>query len=120
MIGMRDLILRSICDDISFTLNLHNILHIPSNKNNLFSLGRWETEGHKAILADRNIHLILHNGRTVVCGPKTRNNLYKLSFTHAQNNEPIDYSLNTSTPLPTWEWHRHFGHVAYVLGSSDL
>ena len=47
-------------------------------------------------------------------GPKMCNNLYKLSFTHVQNNKPIDYSLNASAPLPTWEiWHRRFRHVAY-------
>ena len=113
-IGMGDLILRSECDGISFMLKLHNVLHIPSNKNNLFSLGRWESNECKAILADGNIHLILGDGRTLARGPKTRNNLYKLTFTHAPTNDPIDCSLNASTPVPTWEiWHRCFGHVAY-------
>ena len=35
-------------------------------------------------------------------------------FTHVPTNDPIDCSLNTSAPLPTWEiWHCCFGHVAY-------
>ena len=113
-IGMRDLILRSECNGISFILKLHNVLYIPSNKNNLFLLRRWESNGHKVILADGNVHLLLGDGRTLVCGPKTCNNLYKLIFTHALIDNPIDCLLNASAPLPTWEiWHRCFGHIAY-------
>ena len=35
----------SICNRQKYLLQLENVLHIPSNPHNLFSLGCWDTSG---------------------------------------------------------------------------
>jgi len=40
--GRGTVVLESKCDGLTHVLRLRNVLHIPSNMNNLISLGKWE------------------------------------------------------------------------------
>src|ERR1700730_12380286 len=44
-IGRGTVTLISKCNGIDWTLKLENVLHVPGQKNNLISLGRWDKAG---------------------------------------------------------------------------
>lgn len=62
------------------TLRLENVNHIPSNKYNIFALGRWDSQGRKYKAS--NGELTLYNGRNdpVLKGHKISSNLYKFNI----------------------------------------
>ena len=106
--------LRSECDNKTYILELHDVLHIPDNRNNLLSLGRWETAGCSYIACDSTLSLLTKEGKPVARGAKVRNNLYKMMFKHAPETAHSDCTFNTASPSQTWEtWHRCFGHIGY-------
>ena len=43
-IGKGTVVLRSECKGYMHTLHLNDVLHVPNNKNNLFSIGCWEEQ----------------------------------------------------------------------------
>ena len=45
VIGHVTVTLISNCNGVNWTLRLENILHIPGQKNNSISLGRWDKAG---------------------------------------------------------------------------
>ena len=49
VIGRGTVILISNCNGINWKLKLENVLHVPGQKNNLISLGRWDKAGGRAI-----------------------------------------------------------------------
>src|SRR6202041_3153013 len=46
VIGRGTVILISNCSGVNWTLKLENVLHVPGQKNNLISLGRWDKAWH--------------------------------------------------------------------------
>jgi hypothetical protein len=44
-IGCGTVVLISNCNGINWKLKLENVLHVPGEKNNLISLGRWDMAG---------------------------------------------------------------------------
>ena len=37
--------IQSYCDGHTYTLQLQDVLHVPGNRNNLISLGQWDSDG---------------------------------------------------------------------------
>jgi transposase InsO family protein len=109
--------LESECGGTKYILELHDVLHIPTNKNNLLSLGRWDAAGSEYKSKGGVMTLITKDGRTVATGHKVINNLYKMQVTvrTAKDNAPIGAQTFAATePLESWEtWHKRFGHVSY-------
>ncbi len=101
---------------ITHTIHLHNILYIPSNHNNLFSLGRWLTNGGD--FSGYDLTLISKAGKSITKGTLTANNLIKLRSRYAtdsKNNDAIHAtSSSTTLQLKGWDtWHCCFGHIGY-------
>jgi len=99
---------------------MENILYIPSNPNNLFSLGRWDTAGGQYTGGGGAIILITKDGKSIACC-KISNNLYRMKLTIRKPGSLIAKSMTvtpqsylTSEPAQSWEtWHKHFGHISY-------
>ena len=113
--------LESIYKNDKYLLRLENVLYIPSNRNNLISLGRWDDAGGRYTGGGGGIIFITKDGKHVVKGTKIDNNLYKMKVSIRKPGATIS-KLTTCTPQtfqatePTqsWEiWHRRYGHVGY-------
>jgi len=61
-----------------FTIHLHDILYMPRNRNNLFSLRRWLAKGRD--FSRQDLALISKTGKLITKGTLTSNNLIKLCF----------------------------------------
>ena len=102
-------------------LQLHNVLYIPNNKNNLIALGKWDKNRRKFKGENGTLTLIATNGVPVAQGSKVGNNLYKMRVAIRDTKEitpraiqtnPHIFSLNG--PVQNWEtWHKRFGHTSY-------
>lgn len=109
--------LYSECEGITYSLTMENVLHIPKNKNNLISLGRWDREGRSYQGGEGRLTLFNANGIPVARGNKVKNNLYRMRLAYERKmkektNENVTYAAHTKSP--TWEiWHKRFGHISY-------
>jgi len=113
-IGQGNIKLKSKCDGWTYILKLKNVLHVPKNRNNLLSLGKWETNGRSYNACNGTLSLLTKERKPVTKGAKISNDLYKMTFMHAPRTLHSDHAFSTATPLQTWEtWHRRFGHVRY-------
>jgi len=118
VIGRGTVFLLSRCDGYMNMLQLNNVLHIPSNRNSLLSLGNWEENdcsihAHKGILC-----LTFSKGKDIVCGQKIINKLYMMSFRLMDQSTPTNVAFNAvyiaTDPTPSWEtWHQRYGHIGY-------
>jgi hypothetical protein len=70
--------LESKCEGRKFVLQLDNVLYIPTNRNNLLSLGRWEASGRKYIGEGGKITMINERGVPVATGNRIKNHLCKM------------------------------------------
>jgi Pol polyprotein/gag-pre-integrase-like protein len=105
-----------------YILRLKNVLHIPTNKNNLISLGKWDTAGGRYIGGGGKIILEDKHKTAVAIGMKIDNNLYKMKLKTCipcENNIKTSsqhlqaYTMTESTQ--NWEtWHKRYGHVGYT------
>jgi len=97
------------------TLNLENVNYIPSNKYNIFALGRWDNNGRKYQASGSELLLIDRQGIPVLKGPKIASNIYKFHLKlHAITNKTKMYMLSCEESKQSWEtWHHRFGHVSY-------
>ena len=67
----------SECDGKPYVLQLNNVLHVPKNRNNLLSLGRWEAQHKRKIhIDDGRLTLQTNDGTSVAQGKRLGNNLY--------------------------------------------
>ena len=106
--------LQSECDGKTYILELHDVLHVPDNRNNLLSLRRWETAGRSYTARDGILSLLTKEGKPIARGAKVRNNLYKMTFKHVPETAHNNCAFNATSSSQTWEtWHRRFGHVGY-------
>ena len=76
-IGRGTVTLISNCSGVNWTLKLENVLHVPGQKNNLISLGRWDKAGGTYQGGDSKITLITKDGKRVAEGIRLNNFLYK-------------------------------------------
>ena len=107
-----------------YVLRLTDVLHIPSNRNNLLSLGRWDDAGGTYRSDAGVLKLAVKTGTVIATGRKIHNHLYKMMVRVSdkrQNEEPSQaltnkYQIFLSEGSPeNWEtWHRRFGHVSYT------
>ena len=114
-IGRGSILLHSECDGNIHTLQLSNVLHVPSNQNSLLSLGCWEERtGRSILIKDGKMTLYTRDGIPVAKGIRLLNKLYQMSFTIAPASTTAITSFNATTSAPSWEtWHKRFGHVGY-------
>ena len=70
--------LLSTYDCHDYILKLENVLYIPTNRNNLISLGRWDKAGGRYIGGGGALTLITKDGTSVARGTKIENNIYKM------------------------------------------
>ena len=72
--------IQSECDGKIFNLQLKDALHIPGNRNNLISLGRWDANDRKFIGHKGKITLISSKEKADARGIKVSHNLYKMQI----------------------------------------
>ena len=111
--------LESNVDGQMYNLKLKNVLYIPSNNQNLISLGRWDNSGGHYTGGGGKIILVTKDGKQVAKGRKVNNNLYKMDLSVRH----INQTTTVTTPnifiaqesLQSWEiWHRRLGHIGYT------
>jgi len=112
--------LKSTYNGHEYILELKNVLYIPSNRNNLISLGRWDKAGGHYAGGGGVLTLITKNGISVARGTQIENNLYKMEVaTCAPGAKFIKEEMNPQSfivcePAQSWEiWHKRFGHIGY-------
>jgi hypothetical protein len=116
--GRGTVLLEASCDGHKYNLRLEHVLHIPENKNNLLSLGRWAAAGGTFANTGGTLRLTTKGGKTIAEGMRKENNLFKMLVkvreqhkTHPVNAEA---AFATAERLESWEtWHKRFGHVSY-------
>ncbi len=98
----------------SYPIHLCDVLYVPGNRNNLFSLRHWIAKGSDFL--GRKLTLISKQGDCIVNGTLTTNNLIKFRFCYAKRetcSRDVTYPALTK-PVLSWDtWHRCFGHIGY-------
>jgi len=115
-VGQGTVELISVYNSQKFILCLTDVLHVPRQKTNLISLGRWDASRGHYIGGKSGITLMTKDKTPVAFGRKLWNNLYKMKVTLHKPAEGLETTLETfmTQDIPTWEtWHRRFGHVGY-------
>jgi hypothetical protein len=111
--GRGDVDVYTTIDGKTHTIHMRNVLYVPGNRNNLFSLGRWLAKGGD--FSGQSLTLISNKGIPISKGTLTANNLIKLrlQFTKIDADLPhADTSYPASEKLKTWDvWHCRFAHV---------
>ena len=72
--------LESRYNNKTYILRLENVLYIPTNRNNLLSLGKWDAAGGRYIGGGGQMILQNENGTAIATGTKINNNLYKMKL----------------------------------------
>jgi hypothetical protein len=103
-----------------YILQLEDVLYIPTNRNNLISLGRWDKSGGRYTGGGGALTLITKDGTAVARGTQIENNLYKMKVAFRQPNaklkmvKTIPQCLLIHEPVQNWEtWHKRLGHISY-------
>ena len=86
--------LESECNGVTYLLKLEDVLYIPTNRNNLISLGRWDNAGGCHMGGKGTLTLIAKNRKHVAIGRRINNHLYKMNFTMQNASE-----LKGTTPV---------------------
>ena len=123
--GCRTIYLTACHGETRTTLKLEHVNYIPTNKYNIPSIGRWETNGRGCTLWDNAIMLHRKDKSPVIEGRKVATKLYHFSFLLCHIKKKPTYSFSATKPTQTWEtWHRRYGHISYSglkkLYSSNL
>ena len=114
--------LESRYNNRTYILKLENVLYIPTNRNNLLSLGKWDAAGGKYIGGGGKIILKDSDNKIVADGTKIENNLYKLKLktripckSHFNTNKMISQTYQATEQTQNWEtWHKRYGHISYT------
>ena len=89
-----------------YVLRLLDVLYIPGNMYNIFSLGRWTDTGGEVIFKNGTVSLITESKKCAAQGTRMKNNLYKMRFTIRKP---------TVATMHSWEtWHKRYGHIGYA------
>jgi hypothetical protein len=75
--GQGTVLLESQVDEQMFILKLENILHIPTNRNSLLSLGRWDDTGGS--YQSHGSKMMLTKDRKITTKGNKIRNLYKMN-----------------------------------------
>jgi len=115
-IGRGTVTLISNCNGVNWTLKLEDVLHVPGQKNNLISLGRWDKAGGTYLGGDNKIILITKDGKQVAEGTRLKNFLYGMNVTRRSSSMAIESSqtFEGTENAQSWEtWHKRYGHIGY-------
>ena len=82
----------------NYILELKDVLYIPSNRNNLIALGKWDKAGGHYIGGGGVLTLITNDGTSVARGTKAENNLYKMKVAIRKPNTTFP-KATMATPL---------------------
>ena len=102
-----------------YIIELKDVLYIPTNRNNLISLGKWDKATGPYKGGQGELILIAKNGKSVTRGTKIRNNLYHMEVSIREPNikyqvEAIPQSFVIKEAAQNWAtWHKRFGHIGY-------
>ena len=116
VVGHGTVTLISNCNGVNWTLKLENVLHVPGQRNNLISLGRWDKAGGTYQGGENTIILITKDGKRVTKGNRLNNFLYGMNV---RVKPPTLTSESSQTfagmeSAQNWEtWHKHYGHIGY-------
>jgi hypothetical protein len=104
------------CNGINWKLKLENVLHVPGQKNNLISLGRWDTAGGSYQGEENKIILITKDGKRVAEGKRLNNFLYGMNVrvkSPTLTSETQTFVCTDSAQ--SWKtWHKCYGHIGYL------
>jgi hypothetical protein len=101
--------LLSTWNDKKYLLCLDNVLHIPRQRNNLISLGRWDSARGQYIGGKGELTLVTKDGKHVAYGKKLDKHLYKMnvSVKVPSSKIPTDETFNSQPKPVSWEtWHK--------------
>jgi len=119
-IGQGKVIIQAVLNSKTHKIMLNDILHVPHNRHNILSLGRWAHAGGN-FEGGPEIMLIFPNATKITKGTLIANNLYKIRFRYYYSNPNINHSATQQYNFVaqgnelTWEaWHKCFGHVSYT------
>jgi len=76
------------------TLQLENVNYIPSNKYNIFTLGRWDSQGRRYKVSKGELILFNCLDVPVLKGLKIASNIYKFELMPINTNE-ISYTFSS-------------------------
>jgi len=93
-VGRGDADVYTTIDGETLTIHLRDVLYVPGNRNNLFSLGQWLVKGGDFL--GQNLALISKTGKLITKGTLTSNNLIKLCFRYMKNDTKCDTTLTPS------------------------
>jgi len=112
--------IKSTVNRKQYNLILKDVLYIPTNKQNLLSLGQWDKAGGSYLGRQEKLMMNARHGKTVATGTKINNHLYRLDnfiiqplATISKPNQNVSqFAFNATEPTQTWEtWHKRFGHL---------
>jgi hypothetical protein len=112
--GCGDVKIEAIHQGVVYPIRLCNILYVPRNRNNLFSLGCWIAKGGD--FSGRKLALVSKQGNIITTGTLTPNNLIQFRFRCTLNCDiPPDHAFISTTQLvKSWDvWHCRFGHIGH-------
>ena len=108
--------LESVVNRQTYILKLQDVLYIPTNKQNLISLGHWDGAGGYYV-GGGIMNPIAKNGKHVATGDKINNNLYRMYMVahHCNNKSPETFTtfVAEETPLSRDVWHKCLGHIGF-------
>ena len=104
-----------------YILELHNVLYVPSNQNNLISLEYWNAAGGQYLGGGGALILVTKDGNRIGYSKKINNHLYKMMMSIRKSilAPTKTHTANPQTfvgrePAMSWDiWHRRYGHVGY-------
>jgi hypothetical protein len=109
--GRGTVTLTSKYNDQIYALQLQDVLHVPTNSNNLFSLGRWDAAGN-TYSCKGGVLTLWAQDTPVAMADKTANNLYLLN---AEVKRETTMNANAKAATDSWlTWHKRFGHIGYT------
>lgn len=85
---------------------IHEVLYVPSMKNNLLSLGQLLEKGYSMNLEKGNLKLIDNKGRLVLIAPLSKNRTFKINIQACQYK-----CLAAAVNDESWLWHLRYGHL---------
>lgn len=87
------------------------VIHVPGLRKNLFSLSDIANKGHKVVLVDKKVQVLLTNN-CVITGDMIQKGIYKMNFS-LEKKVHLNSSVVSDEALRLW--HRRLGHANFNL-----
>ena len=88
---------------------MHDVLYVPSMKNNLLSLGQLLEKGFTMAMQENYIEIFYDKQRLVLKVPLSRNRTFKVNLSIAA----IQCLSTVNTEEDNWLWHYRYGHLNF-------